>query len=149
MKLYKLNMLVLFLIIGFSSQAQTIEKSVIGSMGLETARISSTAGEVAVDDLNNGVFQGYHHINVTPVGVRDLFIADNALLVYPNPAHEILNVQTPYEIKALEILNISGTLMIKETANFNQINISNLSPGTYVLRMMTSEGMGIRKFIKQ
>lgn len=65
--------------------------------------------------------------------------------VYPNPTKNILNFSET--LKEINIYDLSGKLIQK--GNGNQINVSNLSKGTYLLKGITNSGKTInQKFIK-
>lgn len=76
---------------------------------------------------------------------RDLFS------VYPNPAYDWLTVEqkNPAGLNAA-IYSADGNLMrecsLKETQS--KIDISGLSPGLYFLRVVSSYGIEVRKFVK-
>ena len=52
--------------------------------------------------------------------------------VYPNPAHDKLFVNAE-NIKNIDLYNISGQLVISSTEN--EINVSDLNPGMYFIRI--------------
>ncbi len=53
------------------------------------------------------------------------------VVVYPNPATNLLNIETPSEIKSVEVYNIQGQKVL--SASQKQINLSNLQSGVYVV----------------
>ena len=71
--------------------------------------------------------------------------------IYPNPASNIVNLVLPTEVqvKSVQILALSGRVLM----NFNSMNrtldVSSLRPGMYILRLETSNGIYITKLIKQ
>lgn len=72
--------------------------------------------------------------------------------LYPNPANDMLNVQTPATIKgmAYHILDISGREVVAGVFNESRIEISNLLPGVYLLSVMDEEGnVSVQRFMKQ
>ncbi|MES2800325.1 MAG: LamG-like jellyroll fold domain-containing protein [Bacteroidota bacterium] len=70
----------------------------------------------------------------------------NKLLVFPNPANDILNMQLPTDAE-VTVLNISGAELMKTRVQQNhQVDISSLSKGVYFVR--TAEGQTV-KFIKE
>ncbi len=76
--------------------------------------------------------------------------------VFPNPVHRILNIETNFETP--EDLNIQLTdLLGRPIKQFREnsvlkgtfkLNISNLTPGIYLLVFNTKEGRAVRKVIK-
>jgi hypothetical protein len=71
----------------------------------------------------------------------------NSLLIYPNPAYDKLNVLLSGEINSYEIINITGQL-VKSGKFHNQINITDLLPGMYLIRVITRNDVMTAKFIK-
>ena len=69
-----------------------------------------------------------------------------AVLVYPNPAQDFINVAANQKITEIRIMNFAGQTLYK--GNENHINISNLPKGIYYLQTITHEGISNIKFIK-
>jgi hypothetical protein len=68
--------------------------------------------------------------------------------LYPNPVNDILNIETANEIKSIEIYNLLGQ-KVKTTKSRN-INVADLSNGTYVVRVEdTNNALETMKIIKQ
>ena len=77
---------------------------------------------------------------------------NNQLRVYPNPASNFVSIdnQSNEIIQSIEILSIDGQLVAKlEEDNLSRINISDLSPGVYYLRIETENALVIKKIIKK
>ncbi|MQP53804.1 T9SS type A sorting domain-containing protein, partial [Flavobacterium sp. LMO9] len=53
--------------------------------------------------------------------------------LYPNPVHNILNIETALELKSVEIYNIQGQKVL--SSNQKQINVSDLAAGMYMVRI--------------
>jgi len=70
------------------------------------------------------------------------------LSIYPNPANSMLNIQSSTQIQSVELFNIQGQLVIKE-GNVNQINVSSLTNGVYMIRIATENGVKVQKFVKE
>lgn len=74
------------------------------------------------------------------------------VVVYPNPAHDHLTIQIEksMEIQRVELLSAIGTSISSYPAGTNQIDLSNLSNGTYFVRINTATGgQHVMRFIKQ
>lgn len=72
------------------------------------------------------------------------------LKTYPNPAQNQLFIDVnDLEINEIEILDYSGKLVKSIIDNFsNNIDISDLKTGAYILRIMTKDGVSTNQFIK-
>lgn len=80
--------------------------------------------------------------------VKDVF-ADN-ITIYPNPANNFINISTTGNVSTVEVYNIVGkrVLSIKNIQN-NQVDITNLSTGMYMLRLTNGTSVATKKIIKQ
>lgn len=72
-----------------------------------------------------------------------------SLSIYPNPASDIVKVNSEENINYIEILNISGQIVSFENVNTNnaEINISNLSSGVYFIKVYTANDVTTQKLI--
>jgi len=75
----------------------------------------------------------------------------NSLKVYPNPAQNILNITHSSVIDSVVIFNMLGQKVVTETPSTSQaqINIDNLSPGNYLVKVVTGGLIKSVKIIKQ
>jgi PKD repeat protein len=73
----------------------------------------------------------------TTVSIRDL---NDAFVIYPNPAQEILNVNlgNSRQAEQISLIDLSGRT-VAEVSHSDQISVSHLANGTYFVRVM-SEG---------
>ena len=89
--------------------------------------------------------------SVTPSGATgstdDVFASQ--LNIYPNPANDILNINSDLAIDKVEMFNLLGSNVIGDKALQNNIiNISALSKGVYLLRVTSGDAVASRKIIK-
>jgi len=69
----------------------------------------------------------------------------NTVQIFPNPAHDYIQIESKQRIHSLTIRNLNGDCL-KELRNpGKQINISDLSPGVYLIEILTEEGLCIHK----
>ena len=82
-------------------------------------------------------------------------LTGNALLkVYPSPATNVLNVSVLGEVNSnstLKIVNVNGTVVKEEkvTRNIQQVDISGLAKGVYMLKVNNGGSVITSKFVKQ
>ena len=71
--------------------------------------------------------------------------------LYPNPAIDKVIIEVSEPINLLEIFTINGTLVYsqKNCAERVELNVQDFAFGTYVVRMTTDKGVGIRRFVKK
>jgi autotransporter-associated beta strand protein len=77
-------------------------------------------------------------------------ISNTQLSVYPNPALVVLNISLLHgtAIETVNIYNVSGKLVNFTKLNGNQIDISQLNNGVYMLEAITANGTFKTKFVK-
>ena len=72
------------------------------------------------------------------LGVSDNAVKSN-LKVYPNPATDIVNVSSNKKIENITVIDMTGKKVQSFKAG-NQINVSSLPKGTYILQVFYGEG---------
>ena len=74
----------------------------------------------------------------------------SSLTLYPNPAQHTLNVGYDKPIESATILGIDGRVYSKQSFDSKQIqiNVNQLSAGTYLLRIQSGNKIEHKKFIK-
>ncbi len=75
----------------------------------------------------------------------------NIQALYPNPSNSTVTIESPKEIKTIEVYSTTGVLI--KTENFSTVkptlNVSELENGTYVLRIISHDDQfDTRRFIK-
>lgn len=90
-------------------------------------------------------------INRVPVGIPT--VTNNEMVVYPNPAHDELNVVFSGDVKSLAVYNIIGKVMAtyRVTGSSANISLENVPSGIYFLRLLNSQDnvVATKKFTKQ
>jgi len=85
---------------------------------------------------------------VTTVGVNE--VAQAAFNLYPNPAQQLLLLQSEEPIAFVEIYNTIAERVIYKAGPVTQIDVSALSSGLYLIRMQTVKGASaVKTFSKQ
>lgn len=69
--------------------------------------------------------------------------------IYPNPATSILHVRCDGSVEKLEVYNLQGQIVDIAYGNVHDINVGNLVPGMYILRVSTSKGILNQRFTKE
>jgi len=104
---------------------------------------SSVAGSVMVRPIfRSGIQQSW--IGVDP--------SQSALecTVYPNPVGDLLNIQASFPMEHFEVLDTQGRSMLKGYlgAKPPSIALSGLPSGIYLLRLNTTQGSMVKRFVK-
>lgn len=87
--------------------------------------------------------------NNLETSVKENFDNNNPLQIYPNPAKSIVNINSTYEIKCVEITDLSGKLQTSKLNSQNIIDVSSLQKGMYLLRVTTDNGIFVKKISKE
>lgn len=71
--------------------------------------------------------------------------------IYPNPVKDVLQIkgQNIDTIETIKIFDISGKLVIEEKKDINQLDVSNLSSGLFILKVETNKRIFTQKIIKE
>jgi|GEM_PF-1633505 len=100
-----------------------------------------------------------HNVTVTAefetVGIET--IAGKAVKIYPNPVKDKLKIDAStvsatgqLTINKIEIVNFAGrTVETWRAASLQQINVSNLPQGVYIIKMYTNDSVIVRRFVKE
>lgn len=73
---------------------------------------------------------------------------DHGILLSPNPASDILNITSTYElIQSVTVYNVMGKILLFEESE-NQIDISFLRPGYYLIKVKVKDHEIILPFLK-
>jgi len=67
--------------------------------------------------------------------------------VYPNPVNELLSIRSKKEISKIEIFNFLGQQIIS-TDEKTTVDVSKLTPGSYLVKIYNEEQIITKKFIK-
>ncbi|APZ47865.1 hypothetical protein BW723_16885 [Polaribacter reichenbachii] len=104
---------------------------------------------------NGNAFDGGDQVITASTSSPSLSISEAKRLkfdLYPNPAIENLNIQLPNGTnKALvQFYNYTGKLVLTNniTELNSKINVSNLSKGIYILKVVSEDKIGSQKFMK-
>ena len=82
-------------------------------------------------------------------GVVSVELLEENIEIYPNPAKDVLNINSAFAIKEVEIYDALNRLIEKRKANNKniQLNIANLKAGTYLVKINTAKGEVKKKLI--
>ncbi len=71
--------------------------------------------------------------------------------VYPNPAHETVNVTTTMDVQKVEVLNYLGQVIYSQNTTNNNftLNVANYADGVYFIRLSGNDGIATQKLIKK
>jgi hypothetical protein len=121
--------------------------------------VPQISGNQAGDIISSNARYSYRHLafrstEMPPVvitGTKQNTSVPKELKVYPNPADEMLNILIPDGTIFLQLTDLSGRIVKEFSGNVQnlQIDISELSPGTYLLSSHGSLGRTTTRFTKK
>ncbi|QTY26332.1 T9SS type A sorting domain-containing protein [Flavobacterium sp. CS20] len=81
---------------------------------------------------------------------REEFLEDN-ISIYPNPVKDILNIRCSEMIlQHISIFDLQGRILVNDNIlENNQLDLSNLPLGIYVLQIKTNQGVSVKKLVKK
>jgi hypothetical protein len=108
--------------------------------------------EYTVLDTTGGVVNALDTVWYNNIG---LFIESvtrlNEIMIYPNPATDVLYIENTFEIREIRVSNILGQTIMNfpvENKNHLELNTSGLTKGMYILSVYGEQGYkGTAKFI--
>ena len=81
-------------------------------------------------------------------GLTDIDVS-HLVSVLPNPADDVLKIQSSFKVKEMEIYNALGQVVLRKegSQNIETIDVSNLQSGTYIVRIKTQRGFATKRVI--
>ncbi|MBC7383639.1 MAG: choice-of-anchor B family protein [Bacteroidia bacterium] len=104
---------------------------------------------IIASDLTNGIF--VFEIDSDLVGLTAFNLNTTHFNIYPNPANELLYLNGNFTANAtVQILDLQSKVCIQQQieAESSIINIADLSPGAYSVKLQTPQGAIVKKFIR-
>lgn len=105
--------------------------------------------------VNNSIYfygtfnsvSGLYKLNTSTLAT-DNFNLTNKFSISPNPANNILNIQTQEKINTIIIIDLLGRKTNITNFENNKIDVSSLQNGVYSIEIITEKGLQTQKFIK-
>lgn len=76
-------------------------------------------------------------------------ILAEAVMVYPNPACDVLTILSGIPLISIEVYSVTGVKIMDIDSNFDAIPLKGLPEGVYILKIETVSGRLTKKFSKQ
>ncbi len=106
--------------------------------------------------VKNNYFDTLNHvayIQITPSSISNTKSLYSKLLLYPNPVHDKLSIQSnaKEEMDYLEIIEMTGRKVYSKEvlSDFVSIDVANISNGFYSIRILSNGTWHTAKFLKQ
>jgi hypothetical protein len=81
------------------------------------------------------------------VGLRSL--SGGSIMIYPNPANDVVHVKSDFDISRIEVMNLTGQVVYNDIASnpkLAAINTASLQAGVYFIKVSTRKGIQTAKF---
>lgn len=110
-------------------------------------------GFIAIDKLGNMYVTNWGSEKV--VKIHDDFLLGvndeefNVFNIFPNPVDDQLIIASNLQLEKVEIFSVLGKKVKEFTNKFNNIELSNLSKGMYLVRIYSERGVATKKMIKK
>jgi len=109
-------------------------------------------GALNINPLANSVYvDSMVFDNVVPsaLGTAEFENTTNTISLYPNPAHEVLNINSTNSITKIEVYDMQGR-NVASNNNASNVNVESLVKGVYIVKVMQENGSVVAKqFIKK
>jgi len=93
-------------------------------------------------------YVGSNTITLTNSGVNVKNVNFNKFHAFPNPATDVLNFSSEFEIATINVISLDGKVVA--SSNGNSVNVSELTSGIYIYEAMTVDGQtATNKFVKK
>lgn len=102
--------------------------------------------EMDVDPVTDSVINVKYISALPQPGGLEHYEINDAVIVFPNPASEVVNISTPENSALVEVFNAYGQLMKSAKTNnalVLHVDISGLTSGSYIIRISGSNGFTI------
>ncbi len=117
------------------------------SLGITGANQSTASGTIV--PLTSGTATVL--ATTTVIGVKEL-VANSALTISPNPANTTVSISSTTDLEKVEIINLTGQVLISEAANAktHRLNVEGLANGVYFVKVYNnSEQVVLKKLVIQ
>lgn len=149
------KLLYLGLVASPSIFAQSLTPEVLSTSGTTftnaTHQIEFTIGEVATSTLTAGgntLTQGFHQPELRFASIED-FSNDVVMNLYPNPTEQFVTIETTSEMELKVIVfDMNGKVVLTSNPFIQKqvFDLSLLSAGNYIFKVMTSAGAPIENY---
>jgi uncharacterized protein YjdB len=114
----------------------------INPSGLLTATTNGTVTVTATANDGSTII-GTKEITISNQNVGIKEVNTNEITIFPNPATNYINVTTNNKIESLTIYSFNGQVVVHSNMEnqYEKINVSNLSNGSYIIVLTLSDGV--------
>ncbi len=98
---------------------------------------------------NNGKFGSFARYNFFVSATTGVEEQIQDVKVYPSPVSSILHVESTQPVLRADIYNIQGQMVRSLKGDIHSVSVSDLSSGIYTLKLITDQGVVVKKIVKE
>jgi len=121
----------------FENRTKLIEYDVVNN----THRVINSHNNIS----NCGALNNFVLINSILVGAKE--VQQERIRIYPNPAKSVLNIEGSTKLENLRIWSITGTLVLAMENVPDEVNISELSNGIYMVELISDYSREVQRLV--
>lgn len=94
---------------------------------------------------------GTYRLNISVSRTTGIQDRDDFIVLYPNPTSDYLHIVSSddSQLRKIDIFTIAGQFVKTIDCEIDKVfDVSQLPQGTYIIKIQTSDGLAIRKFVK-
>ncbi len=133
----------------FPGQATGNPAKIIDPSNIFGIGISSWTGIAALTGVTSFNGLAFSLEGTSVLGVKEVFNSRREVMIFPNPAKDVISIKSELKINNAEIIDASGRKLKANINNGDKVDVKNLQPGNYIIRMETKDGIKTEKFIKE
>ena len=89
-------------------------------------------------------------LTVVPATTSVSDVNDFQFNIYPNPAKDVIMFQSELPLERVEIFSLTGSKVLSQSNNVEQVEVGNLAKGIYMLKASAADGkVATQKLIKE
>jgi pectate lyase len=128
----------------FTGTVKVNTVSYTAAAGIVTVTIPAGANTVAKGSTANLYYMSTAY---TSTGVQSPTATRVSL--YPNPVRNSLSISSDATVEKVDIYSLTGLLVKQTEGNIKTIDMSNMSNGSYLVKVYTAQGVSTQKLIKE
>lgn len=126
--------------------------NVVPSQNLVWVRMGEAPdGSLVPYQLNDAIWRYVNELGCTSTNINDLNPSNNSIKIFPNPASDLLQIQSEKTISKLEIYSMQGELLksFELRSKTGKASLDGLPLGSYLLKVQDGLGYRMIRFIKR
>ena len=122
----------------------------IDALGLLTAISDGMVTVMATANDTSGVSASLDiDISGQNAALEELIAANNSIELFPNPAHTFIHIAAKEPVQEVQVYSLDGKLVQRGQLQNNQLDISNLQAGVYIMRVLSGESWKTVRWVKE